>query len=341
MPPQETLDVDAFRFRGLHPSVYLGTASDRYAGWLGQIYPEESYADRITRRQHTVGGKRFTESVLPVDCVASYFEHFRVLELDFTFYRPLLDREGTPTQNHRVLAAYGRHVPPGDRLLLKVPQAVFAQKVRRRGGFVENEDYLDPALFTRSFYTPARELLGDRLAGFLFEQEYQRKQDRVPAAELASRLDAFFRAVPADGRYHVELRTEALLAPPVFEVLERHGVGQVLSHWSWLPSLRRQLALSGGRVLNGRGEMVVRLLTPRGMRYEDAYARAHPFDRLVDGMLDARMVGETAELMWGAIERKARVNVIVNNRAGGNAPAISQEIARAFLSARPRDGVAS
>ncbi len=28
----------------------------------------------------------------------------------------------------------------------------------------------------------------------------------------------------------------------------------------------------------------MRLMTPHGMRYEEAYARAFPFDRLVDGL---------------------------------------------------------
>jgi len=36
----------------------------------------------------------------------------------------------------------------------------------------------------------------------------------------------------------------------VFEVMARHGVGQVLSHWTWLPPLEKQLAKASGRMLN-------------------------------------------------------------------------------------------
>jgi hypothetical protein len=36
----------------------------------------------------------------------------------------------------------------------------------------------------------------------------------------------------------------------VFEVMARHGAGQVLSHWTWLPPLEKQLAKAGGRMLN-------------------------------------------------------------------------------------------
>ena len=41
-------DIKKFIFRHLHPQVKMGTASDRYAGWLGQIYTEERYHGRIS-----------------------------------------------------------------------------------------------------------------------------------------------------------------------------------------------------------------------------------------------------------------------------------------------------
>ena len=82
------------------PKFFIGTASDRYAGWLGQIYSHDRYQGRITKRTKIMAGKSFTEEVLPVDSVEEYFEHFPVLEIDFTFYRPLLDQNGQPTQNY-------------------------------------------------------------------------------------------------------------------------------------------------------------------------------------------------------------------------------------------------
>ena len=169
------------------------------------------------------------------------------------------------------------------------------------------------------------------LDGLIFEQEYQRKQDRPSPKEMAGELDTFFSAIPKDTRYHVELRTETLLTYPVFEVLEKHGVGQVLSHWTWLPSLSRQFSLSGRTFLNAGKRSIIRLMTPRGMRYQDAYARAHPFSAMVDGMLNPQMVDETADIMKTAINEDVKINIIVNNRSGGNAPLIAQQIARRFL----------
>ncbi|MFZ2089569.1 MAG: DUF72 domain-containing protein [Desulfobaccales bacterium] len=241
MPSPSSGDIERFHFRHLHPQVKLGTASDRYAGWLGQIYTEERYQGRITQRTKVVGEHKFTEEVLPVDSVAEYFQHFPILEIDFTFYRLLKDQHGKPTQNFQTLKAYSQNLREGDALLLKVPQAITAPRLRRGGQYEDNPAYLNPDVFRHQFYEPATELLGPSLAGFIFEQEYLTKQDRPPVTDRATALDKFFQGIPRDNRYHLELRTDLYLREPVFEVLEKHGMGQVLSHWTWLPPLRKQL----------------------------------------------------------------------------------------------------
>lgn len=332
MAKTQEQDPEHFFFRDLHPLVRLGTASDRYSGWIGQIYSRGRWEKNIVRRNRAVAGKSFVEEVLPVESVGEYFAHFGVLEIDFTFYRPLVDRRGKPTKNLELLGIYKEHIGRDDLLVLKVPEVVFAPNVRAGGGFSENPDFLNPDFFTKNFYEPSVRALGASLAGFIFEQAYQRAKERATAEELAASLDAFFGAVPRDARYHVELRTEKHLAGPVFDVFETHGIGQVLSHWTWLPSLMEQFGKSGGRFLNSGGQCLVRLLTPRRMRYEDTYAKAFPFNALVPGMLDERMVEEAAALMWKAVEEGVRINVIVNNRAGGNAPLIARMLAQIFKS---------
>lgn len=334
----DDFDPETFRFRGIHPNIFLGTASDRYAGWLGQVYSRERFHDRITSRTKTVGGTRYREDVLPVESVSEYFEHFRILEIDYTFYQFLLDGDGKPTQSYHVLRSYRRQLMEEDRLLLKVPQAICARRLLRGGRHMDNPDFLDPDVFTERFYLPAAELLGNHLEGLIFEQEYHRKEDRIPAGVMAEALDAFLSTIPSDPRYHMELRTESYLAKPIFEVLEKHGTGQVLSHWTWLPPLKRQFDKAGRRVLNAGRRLVVRLMTPAGTRYEEAYARAHPFDKLVEGMLQPRMIDDTVEIMKAGIGQGARIHVIVNNRAGGNAPLIARTLASRFLEATESEG---
>ena len=208
---------------------------------------------------------------------------------------------------------------------------VTAPKLRRGGQYQDNPAYLNAEVFIRQFYEPALELLGPALAGFIFEQEYLTKQDRPPVTDMAAALDKFFQEIPRDNRYHLELRTDLYLREPIFEVLEKHGVGQVLSHWTWLPPMRKQLTKGGGRFFNAGKQCVIRLLTPLGMRYDDSYIQAYPFDKLVEGMVQPEMILETVDLMEQAVNQGVLVNVIINNRAGGNAPLLAQLIAGKFL----------
>jgi uncharacterized protein YecE (DUF72 family) len=330
------LDLEGYHFRGLHPDICVGTASDRYAGWIGQIYSQDLYQGRMTSRTNKVGGKSFKETVLPVDSLEEYFEHFPVLEIDYTFYQLLLDQHGIPTQSYHVLRSYREQLDADDSLILKVPQVVFAQTIRHGSGYAHNDTYLNSEIFTHHFYLPAIDLLGPHLKGFVFEQEYQRKEKRTPTSKLAEELAGFFEAVPDDQRYHIEFRTDSYLNKTVFTVLEQFGIGQVLSHWTWLPLLTAQFAKSGHCFFNSGKQGIVRLMTPLGMRYEDAYARAFPFNQLVEGMLQPRMIDETAELMKEGIRQNVRMNIIINNRAGGNAPRIARLIAERFLSTVPK-----
>jgi len=319
-----------YLFRDLHPNVCMGTASDRYEGWIGQIYTKEKFEGKISRRPKMIAGKALSEGVLPIESVAEYFEHFPVVELDFTFYALLLDKDLNPTQNHRILEMYRRNLTASDRVILKVPQVIFARKLRKEGKFEENPGYLDVDLFAHHFYEPALHILGDLIAGFLFEQEYQVKKERVPAAQYAEALARFFSKIPQDHRYHVEVRTDSLLSKAYFDLLEKQGIGQVLSHWTWLPPLQKQFAKTSGRFLNSGKQCLIRLMTPLGMKYEEAYTEAFPFDKLVDGMMSPQMVEQTAEIMLSAVQEGVRANVIINNRAGGNAPQLAQKVAKQF-----------
>jgi len=56
------------------------------------------------------------------------------------------------------------------------------------------------------------------------------------------------------------------------------------------------------------------------MSYEESYAKPFPFDKMASGMLDPEMIEDVALIMNEAIKEKIQVNLIINNRAGGNAP---------------------
>jgi len=48
---------------------------------------------------------------------------------------------------------------------------------------------------------------------------------------------------------------------------------------------------------------------------------------MVPGMLDPEMIEDTAKIVNEAIKDKVEVNLIIKNRAGGNAPLIAQKVA--------------
>lgn len=334
--------VERLDLRSVRPYVRFGTASDRYAGWIGQVYPEE-FESRVKARTRTLAGRKYREETVPIESVEAYFEHFDVLELDFTFYRPLLESGGEKSSNWFVLERYAEHAPDSAQFLLKAPQAFFARILRAGRGYEPNPRYLDSDACRRRFLEPARSLLGDRLKGVLFEQEYQRKAETPDTGEYVAALVPFFDAVSGEAPAHVELRSPHLLEPPYFDWLEDRGIGHVFSHWTWLPTLSRQWSLSGGRFTSAAGDAVVRLLTPLRVRYADAYAMAHPFDRPVPELSETpqarEMVADAASLAMNASIRNATVVIIANNRAWGNAPTLAQEVARRVLEEEARGSV--
>jgi len=77
-------------------------------------------------------------------------------------------------------------------------------------------------------------------------------------------------------------------------------------------------------------------MTPLDMGYNESYAQAFPFDKMIPGMLDPEMIEDTAKIVNEAIKDKVRVNLIINNRAGGNAPLIAEKIVERLHTAKQR-----
>jgi len=56
---------------------------------------------------------------------------------------------------------------------------------------------------------------------------------------------------------------------------------------------------------------------------------------MIEGMLQLEMVLDAVEIVKTAIEKRVRVNLIINNRAGGNAPMIAHIIAEKLMPKTP------
>jgi hypothetical protein len=91
--------------------------------------------------------------------------------------------------------------------------------------------------------------------------------------------------------------------------------------------LRKQFAKVKKASFNSGKQVVMRLMTPLRMSYEDPYVKPLPFDKMVDGMLDPEMIEDILPIINEAVADKYRVNLSINNRVGGNALLIGQMIA--------------
>jgi hypothetical protein len=100
----------------------------------------------------------------------------------------------------------------------------------------------------------------------------------------------------------------------------------VYSHWTWLPPLSKQFSKTKARFFNSGGDCIIRLMTPLRMSYEDSHAKAFRFDKMVDGMITPEMINHAIQIIMEEIRRRKRMNLIINNRAGSNAPMIAQQI---------------
>ena len=52
-----------------------------------------------------------------------------------------------------------------------------------------------------------------------------------------------------------------------------------------------------------------------------------PFNKMVPGMLDPEMIEDVAKIVNEAQKDRVQISLIINNRAGGNAPLIAEKIA--------------
>ncbi|MBC7840468.1 MAG: DUF72 domain-containing protein [Nitrospiraceae bacterium] len=286
------------------PLIRFGTSTWTYEGWQGQVYK-----------------KPYAKSVFARECLGEYCQYqyqneplFRTVGNDSTFYRP-------PTTNQ--LLRYLTQIPEDFEMCFKVWEEItiprFASHVRYGGKAGQpNPRFLDAKLFNEMVLTPYREAKFEAHAGpFLFE--FQR-HDRSPN-EFYSRLDGFFRQLPKDFSYAVEIRNPGLIGPEYQKILEHHGVAHVYNHWSYMPSLAEQHTRMGRFTAPFT---VLRLLTPLKISYEAAKKRSEPYTKIVGELPEMRR--ETVELVRKAVVENRRAYVLVNNRSEGNAPLTVQAL---------------
>jgi len=338
-------EADRYDLRRIHPRLSFGTASDRYAAWIDQIYPRDVWAGEVTTRAKRVAGAAAEERLLPVASAEDYFLKLGTLELDFTYYAPLLGPTGKPGPGLFTLERYADHAPPGAGFVVKAPQAFLARRVRRSAGgrveYVDNPEFLDARAFTSRFLEPLQQRLGAKLAAVVLEQPYERARDSPPPDAYVAEWETFVRDLP-EASLHVEVRSPHHLSPRFLEWLANRELGFSFSHWQWLPTLKDQWTMVGERFTSATGTAVFRLMQPREMTYDESWRLAYPFEApnpaLSETPAARRMVDEAVALMYRAVDAGVTLHVVGNNRAWGNAPDLLRTLAHRFLDFAERKG---
>jgi uncharacterized protein YecE (DUF72 family) len=183
----------ARRFRSFaEESIWIGTSSWKYEGWLGQIYSRERYVTR---------GK-FSKARFEAECLAEFAETFPAVCGDFSFYQ-------FPSPDFWRKLFTG--APPSLKFGLKVPEEVTVEVFPRHARYgaragQANPSYLNADALKALFLEPL-EPYRNRIGPLILEFGAR----STPLREFAATLDAFLHQLPGTFRYAVEVRNREFL----------------------------------------------------------------------------------------------------------------------------------
>lgn len=278
----------------LPPNLRFGTSSWSFPGWAGIVY-----------------ARARTESELARDGLEEYARHplLRTVGIDRGYYAPI-----PPADFDR----YAAQLPAGFPCCIKAPAAVTSAIVPgsdRAGRAVENPDFLSPERFHALLGEALTTRFLDHTGMVLVEMPAVPEALRPTPAALAARVNDFLAQAPPSLRFAFELRDPSLFSRAYTDALARHGAAHVFNHWSAMPTLSRQAARIDVRA---QPFAVIRLLLPRGARYEERKRALAPFDAL--RAPDPAMRDEVVALTEAALAAQRDVWVLVNNKAEGSSP---------------------
>ena len=288
------------------PTIRFGTSTWTYDGWFGDIYHRRYRGPQPAKRL-----EEYTRYPL-----------FRTVGIDSAFYDP-------PSEDE--LRAYAQALPAGFPAVSKVWDRITVKRLGQDApqpglAGMRNPDFLNAALFKDNVLAPYDRVFRDHAGCFVFEFQSMRGKDLPDPLQWADQLDDFFKQLPRDHRYAVELRNQELLTGLHGDVLKRHGVAHVFNSWTEMPSIGEQLDSTW---TFPAGFTVARALLKPGRRYADAVKQFQPYDRVQEPLPDLRR--DLVRLLSAAQQRKIEVFILANNRAEGNAPGTIRAVAKKWL----------
>ncbi|MGZ3693837.1 MAG: DUF72 domain-containing protein [Bdellovibrionota bacterium] len=300
-PPFDPRELARLAARG----VYLGTCSWKYRGWEGMIY-QGGYASEA----------QFQRSSL-----REYTSAFPTVSVDFTYFAwPLRD----------MMAYLVESTPENFKLCPKVTKRITLSSFPNLPAYGKwagqpNPDYLNAELFKEQFLAPIS-VLKDRMGVVIFEFS-------GPDVSELEAFEKFFRTIPRDFPYAVEIRNPALVTPEFYSLLRSLELAPVFSHWTKMPSVYSQFETylkSGGS--EDQGPLVAISLVRSGRSFEEAVSLFQPYGETKDVYQEART--ELAMIGTFAMQSKRKAYILVSNRLEGSAPFTIGAVAEGILTKR-------
>jgi len=283
-------------------TIRFGTSTWTYDGWFGDVYHRPYRGPQPARRLEEY----------------ARYPLFRTVGIDSAFYDPPSEEE---------LRAYAQALPPGFPCVSKVWDRITAKQGLAG---TKNPDFLDAKLFKENVLRPYEKVFRDHAGCFVFEFQSMRGKDLPDPLQWADQLDGFFKQLPRDYRYAVELRNRELMTGLHGEVLKRHRVAHVFNSWTEMPAIGEQLDSSWTWSTDFT---IARALLKPGRRYADAVKQFQPYDRVQEPLPELRT--DLVRLVSEALRRRVEAFILANNRAEGNAPGTIRAVARQWLDGDP------
>ena len=255
--------------------IRLGTCGWSYDDWVGPFYPEGTAA---------------------ADYLTIYSQHYEIIEIDSTFYRP-----PTPEQVDRWRVV----TPRKFQFTLKVPQLITHEKVLLGC----RDDF-------RSFIETVRGL-ENKLYCVLLQFQYFNKQAFPQPKIFFERLEEFLDSAGSEVPIAVEIRNKTWLSPDWFDLLRRHQAMAVLVDHPWMPTIPDMLKRFD--IVTGKAAYV-RLIGDR----EAIEKQTKTWDKVV---IDRNAALEATAEALRQIAARTDVIVFANNHYAGHAPSTLTQLA--------------
>ncbi|HVB55694.1 MAG TPA: DUF72 domain-containing protein [Candidatus Acidoferrales bacterium] len=159
-------------------------------------------------------GSFYPAGMQPRDYLGFYSTKFDTVEVDSTFYR---------CPSTEMVRNWGLRTTEGFLLSSKVPKTITHEKILIDCD-AEFETFVD-----------TMDILDEKLGPMVFQFPYFNKEIFQSDVQFFSRLKVFFKKLPKDYRFAVEIRNKHWLRPKFLDLLREHNVALVLQDQSWMP----------------------------------------------------------------------------------------------------------